>query len=77
MTTPQLIALNRKPNHHEVGCLICGVDCSGFTYCVGCAADSFIDGKSGVAYLKEKNPLRYKLLTHYTRSEEPFKTEKS
>ena len=72
----ELIKLGRKPRTDEVGCLICGeqVD-GGYTYCVACAADSFIDGKSGVEYLKERDIERYKLLVHYTRSENPFKSK--
>ncbi len=77
MTTQELIDLKRKPTNEEVDCLICGGPNDGFTYCVGCGVDSFVDGKSGLDYLKDKDGTRFNLLVHYTRSDAPFDPQRN
>lgn len=72
MTTEELLKLNRKPYNDEVGCLVCGKETGGFTVCVECGVDAFVDGKSVMDLLKEKDLIRHQLLVHYTRSDVAF-----
>lgn len=72
MNTTDLLNLNRKPYNDEVGCLVCGNEAKGFTFCIECGVDAFVDGKNGLDFLKEKDPVRHQLLVHYTRSDVPF-----
>ncbi len=73
MKTEELIALNRKPTNEEVGCIACGVQCDGFTWCVNCGVDQFISGEGGLNFVKKTDPVRYDLLVHYARNITPFK----